>query len=110
MRPQTRNVARVIDLFGGVMPAALDAPIDEIWAGLIDKTPDALPVLQAADEPEGLVLAMGFSGHGFCLGPVTGQIAAAMVQGEPIDLPLEPFALARFDRWNGPDAPLSLHA
>jgi sarcosine oxidase subunit beta len=100
----------VIDLFGGVVPAVLDAPIDEIWAGLIDQTPDALPVLQAVDDPAGLVLAMGFSGHGFCLGPVTGQIAAAMVQGQPIDLPLQPFALARFDGWNAPAAPLSLHA
>jgi sarcosine oxidase subunit beta len=110
VRPQTRHVARVIDLFGGVVPAVLDAPIDEIWAGLIDQTPDALPVLQAVDDPAGLVLAMGFSGHGFCLGPVTGQIAAAMVQGQPIDLPLQPFALARFDGWNAPAAPLSLHA
>ena len=69
VRPPASTVANVITLFGGVVPAALDAPLDDVWAGLIDQTPDALPVLQAVAEPAGLVLAMGFSGHGFCLGP-----------------------------------------
>ena len=107
--PPARGVASAIGLFGGVIPAVLDAPIDEIWAGLIDQTPDALPVLQSAAEPAGLIIAMGFSGHGFCLGPVTGQIAAAMAQDLPPGLPLEPFALARFDRWNAPAEPMTLH-
>lgn len=109
VRPPTRGVADAIRLFGGVVPAMLDTPIDEVWAGLIDQTPDALPVLQSVAEPSGLVIAMGFSGHGFCLGPVTGQIAAAMAQDLPVDLPLEPFALARFDRWNAPSEPMTLH-
>ena len=109
VRPPTRAVASVIDLFGSVVPAVLDSPIDEVWAGLIDKTPDSLPVLQAAEDPAGLVIAMGFSGHGFCLGPLTGQIAAAMAQNQPIALPLEPFALSRFDRWNAAPEPMTLH-
>ncbi len=109
VRPPTRGVADAIRLFGAAIPAVLDTPIDEIWAGLIDQTPDALPVLQQVAEPAGLVIAMGFSGHGFCLGPVTGQIAAAMAQDLPVDLPLEPFALARFDRWNAPSEPMTLH-
>ncbi len=100
VRPSAGSVADAIARFGGVLPAALEAPVDEIWAGLIDQTPDALPVLQAVTDPAGLVIAMGFSGHGFCLGPVTGQIAAAMAQDQAVDLPLDPFALARFDRPN----------
>ena len=109
VRPPTRGVADAIRLFGAAVPAVLDTPIDEIWAGLIDQTPDALPVLQQVSDPAGLVVAMGFSGHGFCLGPVTGQIAAAMAQDRPVDLPLAPFALARFDRWNAPSEPMTLH-
>ncbi len=109
VRPPTRGVVDAIRLFGAAIPAVLDTPIDEIWAGLIDQTPDALPVLQQVADPAGLVIAMGFSGHGFCLGPVTGQIAAAMAQDLPVDLPLEPFALARFDRWNAPSEPMTLH-
>ena len=109
VRPPAREIASTIALFGGVVPAVLDAPVDEIWAGLIDQTPDALPVLQSVSDPAGLVLLMGFSGHGFCLGPVTGQIAAAMVQEQPVDLPLKPFALARFDGWNAPATAMTLH-
>ena len=109
VRPPARGVADAIRLFGAAVPAVLDAPVDEIWAGLIDQTPDALPVLQQVSDPAGLVIAMGFSGHGFCLGPVTGQIAAAMAQDLPVDLPLEPFALSRFDRWNAPSEPMTLH-
>ncbi|MEJ1976419.1 MAG: FAD-binding oxidoreductase [Acetobacteraceae bacterium] len=39
VRPPAYQVASTISLFGGVLPAALDAPVDEVWAGLIDQTP-----------------------------------------------------------------------
>ncbi len=109
VRPAARNIAGTISRFGAVIPAVDDAPVDEIWAGLIDQTPDALPVLQAMTEPEGLVVAMGFSGHGFCLGPITGRIAAALVQGRDSGLPLDPFRIQRFDGWNGIAEPITLH-
>ena len=41
------------------------------WAGYIDATPDAIPVIGEAG-PAGLVLATGFSGHGFAMGPIVG--------------------------------------
>jgi sarcosine oxidase subunit beta len=91
-----------------LVPAVLGAPVDEIWAGLIDQTPDALPVLQHITEPAGLTVSFGFSGHGFCLGPITGRINAAFVQGQTIDLDLEPFRIERFARWNEPAEPVSL--
>jgi sarcosine oxidase subunit beta len=109
VRPAARNIAGTIESFGSLVPAIQDAPVDEIWAGLIDQTPDALPVLQRMTEPEGLVVAMGFSGHGFCLGPITGRIMAALVQGEDPGLPLGPFGIARFDGWNGPAESITLH-
>jgi sarcosine oxidase subunit beta len=107
--PTARGIAHTIRHFGDTIPAIHDAPVDEVWAGLIDQTPDALPVLQAVEEPAGLVVAMGFSGHGFCLGPITGRIMAAFVQGDNIDLPLEPFRIERFDGWNGVAEPITLH-
>ena len=109
VRPAARDIAHTIHHFGNAIPAIHDAPVDEIWAGLIDQTPDALPVLQAMADPEGLAVAMGFSGHGFCLGPITGRIMAALVQGNDIDLPLDPFRIERFDGWNGVAEPITLH-
>src|SRR4030095_7695983 len=97
--PPAEMIAETIRLFGGVVPAALKAPIESIWAGLVDLTPDALPVIDAPARsgmgPEGLVVAMGFSGHGFCLGPVTGQLVADLARGRVPALPIAPFALPR---------------
>ena len=109
LRPRIGEVARVAGLFGALVPASLDAPLDDTWVGLIDSTQDALPVIEAAAEPRGLVLAMGFSGHGFCLGPVTGRICASLVRDETPNLPIEPFALARFAGTAAAPEALTLH-
>ncbi|WP_279483974.1 FAD-binding oxidoreductase [Aureimonas sp. SK2] len=94
--PTGRSMAQVVELFGHVVPAFAQAQIEESWVGLIDLTPDALPVIDADAGPEGLVVAMGFSGHGFCLGPITGRLIADLVQGRPARLPIEPFRYQRF--------------
>jgi glycine/D-amino acid oxidase-like deaminating enzyme len=96
VRPSAAAIATVVERFGAVVPCFRQARIDTIWAGLIDLTPDALPVLDAPESVAGLAIAMGFSGHGFCLGPVTGQIMASLVRGEAPALPIAPFRLDRF--------------
>ncbi|MGC4106736.1 MAG: FAD-binding oxidoreductase [Thermomicrobiales bacterium] len=77
-----------------VLPSFGEVRIAKVWGGLLDQSPDALPVF---DKPrEGLVVAAGFSGHGFCLGPITGEILADLaVEGET-GHPIAPFALSRF--------------
>lgn len=93
--PVARTLGQIVEKVGAVLPAFHDSLIEAFWAGLIDLTPDALPVIDAPG-PAGLVVAMGFSGHGYCLGPVSGQIVAALVQGQVPDLPIEAFRHARF--------------
>jgi sarcosine oxidase subunit beta len=108
--PTAASLAGTVATFGAVVPAFRAARIAETWAGLIDMTPDALPVIDAPAAPEGLVIAMGFSGHGFCLGPVTGGIVADLALGRAPALPVAAFALARFARaQTGPAAPVTLH-
>ena len=41
-------------------------------------------------------MAAGFSGHGFCLGPVTGQILRDLVVEGETPYPIEPFRRSRF--------------
>jgi sarcosine oxidase subunit beta len=108
VRPAAASLAGAVEKFADVIPAFAQAPVESIWAGLIDMTPDGLPVFEA-EAIRGLVIGMGFSGHGFCLGPITGRILAGMATGRPVDLPLEPFRLARFDGWNAPSEPVTLH-
>jgi sarcosine oxidase, subunit beta len=107
--PPVREVVRVAALFGALVPAALDAPLDESWIGLLDQTPDALPVIEATESPRGLVLGMGFSGHGFCLGPVTGRILASLARDETPNLPIAAFASERFAKLAAELAPVALH-
>jgi len=109
LMPRVSEVARVADVFGALVPAAHAAPLDECWVGLIDSTPDALPVIEASAAVPGLVLGMGFSGHGFCLGPVTGRLLAALARDEPPNLPIEAFALDRFAGQTASPEALTLH-
>jgi sarcosine oxidase subunit beta len=79
-----------------VLPGLADIRIGRVWGGLIDRTPDVLPVIERSSQVEGLVMAAGFSGHGFCLGPVTGEILADLaLEGTTAHL-IAPFALDRF--------------
>ncbi|WP_158744453.1 FAD-binding oxidoreductase [Acidisphaera sp. L21] len=109
LMPKVGDVARIAQMFGALVPATLDATLDESWVGLIDSTPDALPVIEAPAAVPGLVLGMGFSGHGFCLGPVTGRILAALAREEPPNLPIDAFRLKRFATQSAPAEPLTLH-
>jgi sarcosine oxidase subunit beta len=54
------------------------------WAGLTNWTPDAVCIIDKAPNVEGFYLAAGNSGHGFCLGPITGRLLAEwIVDGAP---------------------------
>ena len=98
------NLRRLQELF----PAAAGARIARSWAGRIDVLPDALPVIDAPAEVPGLVVATGFSGHGFGLGPAAGRHAADLAAGEVLGAAIRPFRLDRFARGNyrRPHAPL----
>jgi len=60
----------------------------ESWAGGIDVLPDGIPIIDAPRSHPGLVVATGFCGHGFALGPIVGKLLAQWVtSGSPgIDL------------------------
>ncbi|MCQ8278518.1 FAD-binding oxidoreductase [Acetobacteraceae bacterium KSS8] len=70
--------------------------IAESWSGVIDVTPDALPIISTIAELEGVVIATGFSGHGFGVAPGTAMLVADLVTGATPVVDPSPFALARF--------------
>jgi glycine/D-amino acid oxidase-like deaminating enzyme len=79
-----------------LLPAAAEAEIERTWAGYIDFTPDMLPTIDRLEQPGGLVLATGFSGHGFGVGPMAGQLTAELARGAEPSLDLTPFRFSRF--------------
>lgn len=90
------SVANKARIAGQFIPALRDAKIVRQWAGWIDSTIDRLPVIQEIPEVPGLISACGFSGHGFALGPMLGQLLSEMVLGEPLCADISAFTYDRF--------------
>ncbi|HBK05112.1 MAG TPA: D-amino-acid oxidase [Acetobacteraceae bacterium] len=70
----------------------------ESWAGLMDVTPDAVPVIDKVSHIPGFFVATGFSGHGFGIGPGAGRLMADLVAGDRTVVDPTPFRLNRFAR------------
>lgn len=78
------------------LPTLGEIPFEEVWAGMIDVTPDVVPVMDQIESHPGLLLATGFSGHGFGIGPGAGKVMADMVMGNPAAHDLTRFRMSRF--------------
>jgi sarcosine oxidase subunit beta len=94
--PTVEIVRDLVARVAHVLPAAGKAKVARTWTGLIDLTPDTLPVIDAPDCVAGLVIAAGFSGHGFCLGPVSGLLCADLALGRAPRHDLSAFRIDRF--------------
>ena len=77
------------------IPALADVPFAQTWAGMIDTTPDVVPVMDETHVP-GLFLATGFSGHGFGIGPAAGKVMANLITGNETGHDLHRFRFSRF--------------
>lgn len=89
-------LARTKASLENVAPWFKKAKIRYQWTGVIDMLPDELPVISHVDALPGLVLATGFSGHGFGIGPGAGQLVADVATGANPIVDPKPFAFARF--------------
>ncbi|MBX4901453.1 NAD(P)/FAD-dependent oxidoreductase [Rhizobium bangladeshense] len=79
-----------------LLPALKNTKIKAAWAGYIDSTPDGVPGIGEIATLPGFILAAGFSGHGFGIGPGAGHLIADIVTGdEPIVDP-RPYHPSRF--------------
>ncbi len=79
-------------------PAFASARVVSRWAGVIDALPDAIPVISEIPALPGLVIASGFSGHGFGLAPAAGELAAQLLMGDTPRVSPAPFAFSRLSR------------
>ena len=83
------RLAALIPEFDGVGVA-------RYWAGLVDLTPDGLPIIDGGAGPEGLTLITGLCGHGLALGPILGEIAADLALTGDTSRPIDAFRLSRY--------------
>jgi glycine/D-amino acid oxidase-like deaminating enzyme len=85
-----------INAFRALFPALGNVKVAQAWAGYIDVTPDAVPVISAAQQVPGMFIATGFSGHGFGIGPGAGKLMADMVANDEPLVDPRAFRLSRF--------------
>ncbi|MEE9199221.1 MAG: FAD-binding oxidoreductase [Dehalococcoidia bacterium] len=90
------SIRKMREAFFEHMPHLRGLRFVKTWAGWIDLTPDIIPILGEVPGVKGLILATGFSGHGFALGPITGRVISELVLDGKPSLPLDDFRLSRF--------------
>lgn len=81
-----------------IMPRLAALNVVRQWAGVYDMSPDRQPILGEDAAVKGFFTAAGFSGHGFMIAPMTGQLVAELVTGRATSLDVGMFAAERFAR------------
>jgi glycine/D-amino acid oxidase-like deaminating enzyme len=94
--PNPGKVRRSLAELQRVLPSLPPLGIERRWAGYIDTSPDLVPILGQVPSLGGFLLATGFSGHGFAMGPIAGRLVSELiVDGKP-SLDIAAFRFSRF--------------
>src|SRR5262245_37950068 len=75
------SVRGSLEVARAVYPPLAARSVARSWAGIEAFTPDDLPLLGAMPGLDGLLIAAGFSGHGFALVPAVGDVLARLALG-----------------------------
>ena len=91
--PLVRNLARRL---AELLPGAAHVRVIRAWSGLVENTPDGLPVVDRLARPDNVVVAT-MSSVGFGLSPAVGRAVSELVQhGRCLFADLGALALGRF--------------
>ncbi|CAH2401880.1 NAD(P)/FAD-dependent oxidoreductase [Mesorhizobium ventifaucium] len=84
-KPDMRQIRLTYQRACELLPEFQRTAISHAWAGYVDSTPDGIPAIGEVEGIPGFILAAGFSGHGFGIGPGAGHMIADIITGsEPI--------------------------
>jgi len=78
------------------MPVLKQVRVVRQWPGLYDMTPDSQAILGAVPEVQGFYLDVGWSGHGFQLGPIVGKVLSEIISGEEPSINVDAMRYTRF--------------
>ena len=67
-----------------VLPAVAEQRIERDWCGLEATSTDNLPMVGMVPQLDGIVVAAGFSGHGFAIAPAVGRAVADLLEGNTV--------------------------
>jgi glycine/D-amino acid oxidase-like deaminating enzyme len=94
--PSKKLTNKVLEQLKQQLPALAGLKVAQRWAGCIDVLPDAIPVISHIERYPGLVMATGFSGHGFGIGPGAGRLTADLVLNRTPVVDPKAFRFSRF--------------
>ena len=89
-----KSAQTTVDLF----PSLAGVPIVRAWLGIEAFCADEMQIVGPVGSAEGLILATGFSGHGFAIGPGVGSLIAEYISNDRWSDMLKPFGIERFDK------------
>jgi glycine oxidase len=90
------GLAKVRSASEEIAPALSVTSVQRSWAGLRPVTPDLLPLIGPDPDNPGIIYACGHSRNGILLGPLTGEVVAAIASGEAPKHDLTQFRPDRF--------------
>jgi glycine/D-amino acid oxidase-like deaminating enzyme len=97
-KPSNKLIDETLSRARRMLPGLGYVPVQASWAGYIDSTPDGVPVIDHATNVSGFMIAAGFSGHGFGIGPGAGKLIAEMIAGKETFVEHKQYQLARLHK------------
>ena len=91
-------IVRCREFFAEFIPVLATADVRETRICVYNNTPDDDFIIDWHPDVENVLLATGFSGHGFKFGPVVGRISAELLLSGQTSYDIARFSLARFAR------------
>jgi sarcosine oxidase subunit beta len=77
--PYEHWLAWVLRLTHERIPCLADVPIDDVWTGFYEMSPDGRALLGRSPQHDNVYLATGCSGHGVMHAPALGELMAEMI-------------------------------
>ncbi|HKZ69020.1 MAG TPA: FAD-dependent oxidoreductase, partial [Anaerolineales bacterium] len=93
-RTTTKNLQLAAEHIVKLIPGLGQTALVRTWGGLDPSTPDGIPIIDRLND--NVLIAAGFCGHGFAIGPVVGRYLADWAATGEKPAPLDPFRRDRF--------------
>ncbi len=94
--PDEESTDHIVALLRTYIPEAAKGRVTLARTCMYAMTPDEDFIIDRVPGCQNIVLAAGFSGHGFKFAPLIGKLLASLSLDEAPEFALEPFSLARF--------------
>lgn len=79
-----------------IFPVLRKAQLERVWVGIEAETIDQVPILGPVPGIDNLTVATGFTGHGFALSPIIGQLMSELIIDGTTSIPIDELTIARF--------------